>query len=74
MASHGRGADFSIQDHYGNYRDSQANLRLYLVFPISPLPLIGFWTYLVLTESHTPGKSNVVRYKKFGAELAEDVG
>src|SRR5258708_38410890 len=32
MGSHGRGTDFSIQDHYGNYRDSRANLRLYLVF------------------------------------------
>ena len=74
MASHGRGTDISIQDHYGNYRVSQVNLRLYLVFPISPLLLVGFWTYLILTESHSPGESNAVRYKKFGAELAEDVG
>ncbi len=66
--------DFSIQDHYGNYRGSQVNLRLYLVFLISSLLLIGFWTNLILTESHSPGESNAVRYRKFGAELAEDVG
>ncbi len=74
MASHGRGTDISIQDHYGNYRGSQVNLRLYLAFPISSLLLLSFWTYLVLTESHSPGKSNAVRYKKFGAELAKNVG
>src|SRR5258705_11313644 len=50
MASHGRGTDFSIQDHYGNYRVSRVNLRLYLVFPISPLPLIGFWRPAVTSE------------------------
>ncbi len=72
--SHGRGTDFPIQDHYGNYRGSQVNLRPHLVFPISPLPLIGFWTYLLLTESHLSGESNAIRYERFGAELAEDVG
>ena len=74
MASDRRGTDFSIQDHYGNYGDSRVNLRLHLVFPISSLLLIGFWTNLVLTESHSPGKSNAIRYEKFGAELAENVG
>ncbi len=74
IASHGRGTDFSIQDHYGNYRGSRVNLRFYLVFPISSLPPVGFWTYLILTESHSPKESNAVRYKKFGAELTEDVG
>src|SRR5258708_23197950 len=74
MASDERGTDFSIQDHYGNYRGSQVNIRLHLVFPISPLILVGFWTNLILTESHSPGESSAVRYKKFGAELAEDVG
>ncbi len=74
MASHGRGMDFSIQDHCGNYRDNWVNLRLHLVFPISSLLLIGFWTDLVLTESHSPGESNAVRFKKFGVELAENVG
>src|SRR6266436_4129223 len=74
MASHGRGTDFSIQDHYENYRSSQVNLRLHLVFPISPLLLIGRRTNLVLRESHSPGESNAVRYKGFGGELAEDVG
>jgi len=73
MASHRRGMDFSIQDHYGNYRGSWVNIRLYLGFPISPLPLIGFWTNLILTESHSPGESNAIGFKKFGAELAEDV-
>ncbi len=74
MTSHGRGTDFSIQDHYGNYRASWVNIRLHLVFPISPLLLVGFWMHLILTESHSQGESNAVRYKKFGAELAEDVG
>ncbi len=74
MASHGRGTDFSIQDQYGNYRGSWVNIRLHLVFPISPLLLIGFWTYLVLTESYSPGESNAIGFKKFGVELAEDVG
>jgi len=73
MASHRRGMDYSIQDHYGNYRGSWVNLRLYLVFPISSLLLIGFWTNLVLTESHSPGESNAVHYRKFEAELAEDI-
>ena len=74
MASHGRGTDVSIQDQYGNYRGSQVNLRLYLVFPISSLLLLGFWTNLVLTEIHSPGESNAVCYEKFGAELAKDIG
>ncbi len=73
MASHRRGTDFSIQDHYGNYRGSQVNLRLYLVFPISSLLLIEFWTNLILAESHSSGESNAVCYRKFGAELAKDV-
>ncbi len=55
MASDERGMDFSIGDHYENHRSSWVNTRLYLVFLISPLLLIGFWTNLVLTESHSPG-------------------
>src|SRR5258706_14448583 len=43
-------------------------------FPISPLLLIGFQTNLVLTEGHSPRESNAVGFKKFGAELAKDVG
>jgi len=74
MASERRGTDFSIEDHYGNHRSSQVNIRLYLVFPIYPLLLNGFRTNLVLTESHSQGESNAVGFKKFGAELAEDVG
>src|SRR5260221_5032379 len=73
MPSDKGGTDFSIQDHYGNYRGSWVNLRLYLVFPISSLLLLGFWTNLVLTESHSLGESNAVRYEKFGAEFAENV-
>ncbi len=72
--SHGRGTDFFTPAHYGNHSSIQVNIRLHLVFPISPLLLIGFRTYLVLTESHSSGESNAVRYVKFGAELAEDVG
>ena len=72
--SHRGGMDFSIQDHYGNYRGSQVHLRLHPVFLISTLLLIGFWTYLLLTESHSSGESNAVRYERFGAEFAEDVG
>src|SRR5260221_11602242 len=64
----------SIMILNGNYRGSRVNIRLHLVFPISPLLLIGFWTYLELTESHSPGESNAIGFKKFGAELAEDVG
>ncbi len=74
MASDERGTDFSIRDHYENHRSSWVNIRLYLVFPISPLLLIGFWTNLVLTESHSPGESNAVGYEKSGGELAENVG
>src|SRR5258708_13494051 len=74
IASDERGMDFPIEDHYGNYRGSWVNLRLYLVFPISSLLLLGFWTNLVLTEIHSPGESNPVCYEKFGAELAENVG
>ncbi len=74
MVSDKRGTDFSIKDHYRKYRSGWVNLRLHLVFLISSLLLIGFWTNLILTESHSPGESNAVRYRKFGAELAEDVG
>ncbi len=65
--------NFSIGDHYGKYRGSQVNIRLYLVFLISLLLLLGFWTNLVLTGSHSPGESNAVGFKKFGAELIKDV-
>src|SRR5258707_3626742 len=51
MASHGRGTDFSIQDHYGNYRVSRVNLRLYLVFSD-----ISSSTHRILDVSGTHGK------------------
>src|SRR5258708_27796300 len=51
MASHERGTDFSIQEHYGNYRGSQVNIRLYLVFSdISPS------TRRILDKFDTHGK------------------
>src|SRR5258708_8711909 len=51
MASHERGTDFSIQEHYGNYRGSQVNIRLYLVFSdISPS------THRILDVFDTHGK------------------
>jgi hypothetical protein len=74
MASDERGTNISIEDHYGNHRGSRVNIRLYLVLPISPLPLIEFRTNLVLTESSSSGESNAVPCVKIGAELAEDVG
>ena len=74
MASDRRGMDFSTEDHYRKYRGSQVNIRFHLVFPISPLLLLGFWTNLVLTEGHSPGESKAIGFKKFGTELVEDVG
>src|SRR5258705_8397413 len=49
-------------------------IRLLLVSLISPLPPYGFRTNLVLTERSFRGESNAVGCKKFGEELAEDVG
>ena len=74
MASDKRGTNISIEDHYGNHRGSRVNIRLYLVFMISPPLLIGFRSSLALTESYSPGESNAGLGDKFGAELAENVG
>ncbi len=74
MASDERGTEFSIEDHYRKYRGSRVNIRLHIVFLISPPLLIEFRTNLVRTESHSLGVSNSIGYEKFGAELAEDVG
>ena len=41
---------------------------------ISPLPPYGFRTNLVPTERSFRGESNAVGCKKFGEELAENVG
>ena len=71
---HGRETGSSIQDHYGNNKGNHVDLRLYLVFPISPSLLIGFWSSLVLTESYSPGESNAGIGDNFGAKLAENVG
>src|SRR5260221_3215105 len=51
-------------------------IRLHLVSLISPLLLYGFRTNtnLVPTERSIRGESNAIGCKKFGGELAEDVG
>ena len=72
-ASHGRETGSSIQDQYGNNRSSQVDLRPYLVFPISPSLLIGFWSSLTLTESYLPGESNAGLGDRFGAKHIENV-
>src|SRR5258708_24979442 len=56
------------------YRESWVIKRLDLVSLISPLPSYGFWSNLVPTESSFQGASNAIDYKRFGEELAEDVG
>ena len=73
-ASHGREMGSFIQDQYGDNKGSHVNLRLYLVFQISPSALIGFWSSLALTESYSPGESNAGLGDRFGSELAENVG
>src|SRR5258706_3722286 len=49
-------------------------IRLHLVSLISPLPPYGFRSNLVLTERSFRGESNGTGCKKFGGELAEEVG
>src|SRR5258705_4711662 len=49
-------------------------IRLHLVSLISHLPPYGFRTYLVPTGRSFRGESNGTGCKKFGGELAEDVG
>src|SRR5260221_7645939 len=49
-------------------------IRLHLVSLISPLPPYGFRSNLVPTERSFRGESNGIGCKKFGGELAEDVG
>ena len=49
-------------------------IRLDLVSRISPLPPNGLRTNLVPTERSFRGESNAIGYKKFGGELAENVG
>src|SRR5260221_11132499 len=40
------------------FQESQVNIGLLRIFPISPLPHIEFWTNLVFTESYHRGLSN----------------
>ena len=49
-------------------------IRPRLISSISPPPQCRFWSNLVSTESYDQGESNGVGCKKFGGELAEDVG
>src|SRR5260370_36501642 len=56
------------------YRESRVMIRLHLVSLISPLPPYGFRSNLVPTERSFRGESNGIGCKKFGGELAEDVG
>jgi len=56
------------------HRESQVMIRLHFVSLISPLPPYGFRSNLVPTERSFRGESNAVGCKKFGEELAEDVG
>ncbi len=49
-------------------------IRLHLISLISPLPPYGFRSNLVPTERSFQGEPNAVGCKKFGEELAEDVG
>src|SRR6266404_1137874 len=49
-------------------------IRLHLVSLISPLPPYGFRSNLVPMERSFRGESNGIGCKKFGGELAEDVG
>src|SRR5258708_15420928 len=49
-------------------------IRPSLISSISPLPQYGFWPNVISTESYVQGEPNGVGYKKFGQELAEDVG
>src|SRR5258705_3063964 len=49
-------------------------IRLHLVSLISPLPPYGFRSNLVPTERFFRGGSNDIGCKRFGGELAEDVG
>src|SRR5258705_9820744 len=49
-------------------------IRLHLVSLISPLPPYGFRSNLVPTERSFRGESNGIGCKRFGGELAEDVG
>src|SRR5258707_3442672 len=56
------------------HRESWVIIRLDLVSIITPLPSYGFWSNSVPTESYFQGASNATGYKRFGEELAEDVG
>jgi len=49
-------------------------IRPSLISSISPLPQYGFRPNVISTESYVQGEPNGAGYKKFGQELAEDVG
>src|SRR5258708_34621575 len=56
------------------YRVTRVMIRPSLISSISPLPQYGFRPYVISTESYVQGEPNGVGCKKFGRELAEDVG
>src|SRR5260221_676595 len=55
MASHGGGTDFSIQDHYGNYRVSRVTSRLYLVLTCR----VGYCIAAAVDVDLASGASNI---------------
>src|SRR5260221_10779134 len=56
------------------YRVTWVMIRPSLILSISPLPQYGFRPNLISKESYIQGEPNGVSCKKFGRELAEDVG
>src|SRR5258707_8402313 len=56
------------------YRVTRVMIRPSLISSISPLPQYGFRPNVISTESYVQGEPNGAGYKKFGQELAEDVG
>src|SRR5258708_17712534 len=56
------------------YRVTWVMIRPSLISSISPLPQYGFWSNMISTESYVQGEHNGIGCKKFGQELAKDVG
>src|SRR5260221_4216427 len=58
---------------FQKHRESWVIIRLDLVSIIT-LPSYGFWSNSVPMESYFQGASNATGDKRFGEELAEDIG
>src|SRR5260370_998583 len=69
-----RGNEYFYWNLLQKHRESWVIIRLDLVSIITPLPSYGFWSNSVPTESYFQGAFNDTGYKRFGEELAEDVG